>query len=525
MAESQVQNDEVCVNLTNFNATSPNEDLDQNQMKSMYEDLTPLFQEKEMDDETSLARSKLIPKKRTLQNDNNESWNEVTNRKKRMRESRNSTEICITSKEKFPKQFSLAKLFQSQNITNISKVKFINPFKIIVELNHENSEKLITCDHFSQLGWRFQQPYEVALSYGVIRDIELNLSEDELLKSISCPSEICSVRRLKRKVAGESGEAAWTESESIRVGFKGPTLPKHLCIYDMRVKVEPYVFPVTQCTRCWRYGHVLRMCPSKKAYCPKCAGKHETCETTTYKCINCTGNHMAFNKNCSMYKKEKNIRDIMSELNCSYRKALAIYVPVPSPNVTENIAVEESPTRNQNKTSEQRQQAPPANSTAAEDVTRNLYTFSQQQPSVPTYAQKASTSKSTPTNHIQDVFPSTEENLFREPKTKKKQRKKTGKLNVQDDEVLESQSEPEVTNAPHMQDQAEAEQTQDRSHRSELSFKGFLLKLKNMLFQSEIPFICKIKRAVQICIEYAISWVFQNMPDWSFLLKIVNNYG
>lgn len=119
----------------------------------------------------------------------------------------------------------------------------------------------------------------------------------------------------------------------------------------------------------------------------------------------------------------------------------------------------------------------------------------------------------------------TEENLFREPKTKKRQRKKTGKLNVQDDEVLESQSEPEVTNAPHMQDQAEAEQTQDRSYRSELSFKGFLLKLKNMLFQSEIPFICKIQRAVQSCIEYAISWVFQNMPDWSFLLKIVNNYG
>ncbi|CAG5056790.1 unnamed protein product [Parnassius apollo] len=251
-------------------------------------------------------------------------WEEVKSRKEKSKEIRGSIEICITSKEKFPKQFALAKLFKNQNLNTVR-------VKIIVELYREkDADLLIQCDHLVELGWRFQRPFEVGLSYGVIKNIELDLSEKELLESISCSIEVANVKRLKRRKQGD-GESGWTESESVRVGFIGSTLLSYLCTYDMQVKVEPYLFPVTQCSRCWRFGHTLRMCPSKRIYCPKCGGKHANCETTIFKCLNCTKNHMALNRQCPKYIKEKKLREIMAEFNVSYRKAMAMYVPPETP--------------------------------------------------------------------------------------------------------------------------------------------------------------------------------------------------
>ncbi|KOB74095.1 reverse transcriptase [Operophtera brumata] len=123
--------------------------------------------------------------KRAKVDDQEDSWMQVKSRRERIREIRGVIEISISSNGPFPKQFALAKLFKSQNITDITRVKYINPYKLIVEINGEESaERLIQCDHLLELGWRFQRPFEVGLSYGVIKNIELDLSEKDLLESL-----------------------------------------------------------------------------------------------------------------------------------------------------------------------------------------------------------------------------------------------------------------------------------------------------------------------------------------------------
>lgn len=203
---------------------------------------------------------------------------------------RRTVEISVTCQEKFPKQFALAKLFRDHNISQITRVKYVNPYKLIVEVKgEENAELLTKCEFLLGLGWRFQRPLEVGLSYGVVKNIELDLSKKELIDSIKSPTAVSNVRRLKRR--GEGG-IGWTDSESVRIGFSGAYLPSYIYIYDIQVKVEPYLFPVTQCSRCWRFGHTVKMCPSKRIYCSKCGGKHENCNTTTFKCINCSNDHI-----------------------------------------------------------------------------------------------------------------------------------------------------------------------------------------------------------------------------------------
>lgn len=232
--------------------------------------------------------------------------------------------VSITGKDKvLPKQFGLAKLLKSENIMNINKVQYKNAYKVIVEfVDRQNAEKLVKCQKLLDLGFRCQFADEINLSYGVVKQIDLNIEVEEIQQSVESEYEVVSVRRLKR--LGVSRE--WVDSETVRLCFKSSTLPPYVSMYGCRFKVEPYMFPVTQCSGCWRYGHLIKSCPTKVIRCPKCGEGHSNCDTTNYKCINCKMSHMALEKSCPIFIKEKQIRKIMCEKNFTYRKALSSYL-------------------------------------------------------------------------------------------------------------------------------------------------------------------------------------------------------
>ncbi|CAG4942331.1 unnamed protein product [Parnassius apollo] len=64
-----------------------------------------------------------------------------------------------------------------------SRVKYVNAYKVCVQFEcAESADELMNCTPLKELGWRFQKPLEVAFSYGVIKDIELEMSEKEMLE-------------------------------------------------------------------------------------------------------------------------------------------------------------------------------------------------------------------------------------------------------------------------------------------------------------------------------------------------------
>lgn len=160
----------------------------------------------------------------------------------------NGNIVSITGKDTvLPKQFGLAKLLKSENIININKVQYKNAYKVIIEFeDRNNAEKLVNCQKILDLGYRCQLADEISLSYGVVKQIDLNIEAEEIQQSLESEYEIVSVRRLKR--LGMSRE--WVDSESVRLCFKSSTLPPYVSMYGCRFKVEPYMFPVTQCSGC-----------------------------------------------------------------------------------------------------------------------------------------------------------------------------------------------------------------------------------------------------------------------------------
>lgn len=82
------------------------------------------------------------------------------------------------------------------------------------------------------------------ISYGIIRNVELELTEEKLLECLrNCnkKTEIISVKRLRRRMSD-----GWTPSESVRIGFKGDTVPEYIYLYNLKIKINQFVFPVTQ---------------------------------------------------------------------------------------------------------------------------------------------------------------------------------------------------------------------------------------------------------------------------------------
>lgn len=450
-----------------------------------------------VDDNMQLSADK--HNKRPREENTEEIWQTVTrNSKKKTRNPESQSEcfpiqICVTSKEKLPKQFALAKLLQQHNITEVTKVKYVNPYKILINFGSETSaEKFLKCSEFDVMGWRKQKTWEVGLSYGIIRDIDIDLSDEELLKYIIADKEVLIIKRLNRKT-----EQGWTPSETVRIGFKGSSLPSHIYLIDIKIKVEPFVFPVTQCAKCWRFGHTVKMCPSNKIICPKCGKNHNNCEVKVFKCVNCSGGHMALSKNCPMYKKEKRIRELMSEFNCTYQKALTVYVP-PSP---QHRSPEfEIPTTH-----------------CAEDYTA-------QRPvndSTPSYSDITQ-------RNVQPTVEVTTATIEQQNTRRKKKHKHKKPYYISENVVADIEVSVSEINSDNSHDDESPHTISDAMNcdppitecqNEDFTFKVLLQKLKEITLEKRHGLLTKLKECFYMCIEW-LSNLFKNLiPDFSSLKK------
>lgn len=238
-------------------------------------------------------------------------------------DSEGKTEVCVTSQQLLPKQIAFAKLLKAEKIENVLRIKYKSPYKALIQVkNKEQAEKILKSPKFDELGFRRQLTLVTNLSYGVVKGVDLDMEDKEILEVFKSRYEIMTINRLKRL----NYDGKWIKSETVRFCFNNPTPPAYVFAYEARFKVERYVFPVTQCSGCWKFGHLIKYCPSKQLTCPKCGQNHANCEITNIKCLNCKGDHIVLDKSCPIFIKEKNIRNIMSEQNVTYRKALQIYL-------------------------------------------------------------------------------------------------------------------------------------------------------------------------------------------------------
>ncbi|CAK1598282.1 unnamed protein product [Parnassius mnemosyne] len=444
--------------------TDENEEFNNNIIYNQ-DDITEL--EVEERDSIDINTPRIIKRIRETE-ESDEEWSIVKGKgkKKRLLEDENlrretDIEVYITCIEKLPKQFALARLFKENGITDIIRVKYLNPFKVRLQLpNEESVKKLSTCATFISMGWRIQKAMEVNYSYGIIRDVELEISEEEIMKNISCSdsTELISVKRLMRR---------------------SNTKQEALCIY-----------PVTQCSQCWRLGHIRKLCPFKKTICPKCGGGHENCDTKTFKCINCSGAHMALARSCPAYLKERKLRELMAEFNCTYRRALTIYV-APTPHRDMDVKL-----------------------TGHNNIQQEMYNYN-------TPKREAATTQNVPTFaevtanvivHNEDNISQCESNVS---SSRRHQTKKEKRNTERDTSLQSNRFEPNTSYS---------EENNNKSS-GKISFSELLVRLKEVIFFNNFSLQEKVYKVIKLGVEWLILVTVDNISEWPMLKTVLNLFN
>lgn len=432
------------------------------------------------------------PSKRDREEED-EGWTKVEKKSKKHMEGK--TEIIISSNEKLPKQFAIAKLFTSLGFLDITKIKYINPYKLKLEVpSTDYAYKVIECEEFKSRSWRVQKATDVNFTYGIIRNVDLELNDKEILQAISCPNRIpiISVKRLNRR--DSSGK--WIPSEAARVTFNCTYLPAYVNVDNIHMKVEPYIFPTTQCSKCWEFGHSKNRCNSKKVVCPKCGGPHENCAVSTFKCVNCHGPHMALDRTCPTFMREKRLRELMAEYNCTYRIACNMYVVPESNHLTPHI-------------DNIQQEAPKTDVYNSFDGLQMYETNNHKYtPSFPSYAQLFTPKRP------KSQSSSTHNNYNSANKTDKGVSKST----VHQSE--RSYRHQESSNCIPEQSADDVGNESGRNMRG-IHFSELLEKLRNIIFMRNISMNEMFKSVVKTCIEWLVLIIVDNISDWPVLNSIM----
>ncbi|KAI5641050.1 hypothetical protein NE865_06706 [Phthorimaea operculella] len=418
-------------------------------------------------------------------------------------------EVYVTCKEKFPKQFALAKLFKDLGIVDIVKIKYVSPYKIRVEFdNIDCMDKMMLCNDLIGKGWIFHRAFAVSYTYGIIRDVDMDLTDEDIKKNIKCdaPAVLSSVFRLKRRDA--SGN--WVPSESVRLCFTGTFLPTHVYVDRLRIKVDSYVFPVTQCSRCWKLGHSQSRCSSDKTICPKCGGKHANCDTKTFVCVNCRGNHISLSRACPVYLKEKKIRELMAEFNVTYRMACNMYVPSSPSQMTQpkNSFIQPAPT-------------PPAKPVGVSTFNSFSPLLEESGERKTPYAEVLRVQADihpTRTNKLHQKRP--ESNTADSPHVRRTARE----ANPPPRQVREAnppRRPAREVNSPANLDSDSYDEYDESGRR--VTFTELLNRLKDIIFMKHSSFQVKTRLVLQSCLEWLFLVVVDNISDWP-ILKLLLDY-
>lgn len=152
-------------------------------------------------------------------------------------------------------------------------------------------------------------PRQLLSSDGLIRVVELDLPDDEILKCLTSPFPVRQVKRL-----GAS-------SPLVKITFNNASLPTSVKIGHVIIPVFPFKERALQCYHCFRFGHIASACDSPKL-CSRCGASHEgSCAAASPFCVNCGKDHDASSSSCQMRQRETAISRYKHDHHVTHREA------------------------------------------------------------------------------------------------------------------------------------------------------------------------------------------------------------
>lgn len=226
---------------------------------------------------------------------------------------------------------SIAKNILNLKLEGIKDIKKRGKNRIgIVVDSGQRANELIVNNSFKQLGLEAYIPYNRTSVKGVVKYVDKNFTEEELLQFTKVDNREIKIREVKRITIRDrrSTEIKYVPSLSVIFTFTGINIPREVKICGIPFRVVPYIGPVLQCFNCLLYGHTKKRCKGKMK-CNTCS-KHQHEGSCDKYCIFCRSTeHSSIEKKCPEFERQKTIKYTMAVENITYYEAMEKF---PRPN-------------------------------------------------------------------------------------------------------------------------------------------------------------------------------------------------
>ncbi|GBN18756.1 hypothetical protein AVEN_69952-1 [Araneus ventricosus] len=215
------------------------------------------------------------------------------------------------------------------SIGDVKSTKKLRSGDLLVEVqSRKQSEQIVKLKTFSNILVTVSPHATLNSSKGVITCGELlNVPTEEILKELQGQG-VSHVRRISIRRDGQL-----LNTKHLILTFDSAKLPENIKAGYMRLSVRTYIPNPLRCFKCQRFGHSKTSCRGTLT-CARCAevGHESTDCTRTEKCVNCKGELTSFSRNCSAWKREKEIITTKIKQQISYpeaRKLVNSQTPTP----------------------------------------------------------------------------------------------------------------------------------------------------------------------------------------------------
>ena len=205
----------------------------------------------------------------------------------------------------------------ANNMEKISKNMARMEFKTYIEANDcVQSEAINLFD-----GYKMFIPYNFNKTIGVIKNVPIEITDEEILENINSDIPIEKIERMTKW--NPTTETA-SNMELVKITFKGNNLPNNVVLYDnILAKVSYYIPNPLLCKGCLNYGHTAKKCNSKGTIrchtCAKIKDEDHLCDLRP-NCKHCGEGHRTNNRDCRERIRQKQITEYMTINKTNYRE-------------------------------------------------------------------------------------------------------------------------------------------------------------------------------------------------------------
>lgn len=229
----------------------------------------------------------------------------------------------------------------TNNSKDILEVRRLNRSKFLIVCATSKCANLLVESEKMKEQFMAFIPANYVSRTAIVRDVDIEITEQEIRDNIDTGDfKITYMQRLNRKTYVD-GQVSYVPSSTMKLVFEGQDMPSFIYLWYCKLPCEPFVQNPIQCFSCYRFGHTTKFCRNSKL-CNKCYHEEEEeheCNLVEVKCLNCGGRHNSNSKSCPEYKRQHNIKMLMSTRSLCFPEANAL---VPKENDTYSVQTKNS---------------------------------------------------------------------------------------------------------------------------------------------------------------------------------------